>query len=421
MRRNKSNILFESVLIILILFLFNNCTNSKIDNSKKTSEIEKTYPPEVENYNYILGTQTIDPAYKFTEETGLVESAREIRKMGSNLLKIALASGGNKYKDISYKAKSLQDLVENEPSFRKVIDMDFTYYMFWAYGSENFTDGLTDEEAEQEYKAIYDLTTYLLKQYNNTGKTFYIGHWEGDWHLVNDPESMWAYDRKDVPTERIQGMTDWLNIRQKAVDDAKAKSNFTNVEVYHYTEVCLIPYNDESYPRITNKILPYTNVDYVSYSCYDATKHAFTHDDVKEKLGAALDYIELNLKPKPEIKGKRVWIGEYGYPVGRGEDADPKTSEQQDSRSRNVIQYAMEWGCPFILYWEIYNNEIKDGKQNGFWMIDDSGAKQPIYNTHKDFYKEQKEYVNDYLEMNGHLPSDEVFKEQALKYFKNKK
>ena len=34
---------------------------------------------------------------------------------------------------------------------------------------------------------MYDLTHYLLTNYNNSGKTFYLGHWEGDGYLnVND-------------------------------------------------------------------------------------------------------------------------------------------------------------------------------------------------------------------------------------------
>ena len=32
-------------------------------------------------------------------------------------------------------------------------------------------------------------------------------------------------------------MIDWLNIRQRAVDDAKARYKHSNVEVYVYTEV----------------------------------------------------------------------------------------------------------------------------------------------------------------------------------------
>jgi hypothetical protein len=28
---------------------------------------------------------------------------------------------------------------------------------------------------------VYSLTRYLLTTYNNSGRTFFLGNWEGDW------------------------------------------------------------------------------------------------------------------------------------------------------------------------------------------------------------------------------------------------
>ncbi len=50
-----------------------------------------------------------------------------------------------------------------------------------------------------------------------------------------------------------------------------------------------------------------------------------------------------------------------------------------DLLARHVMRAGLKWGCPFVLYWEMYNNEVTpDGRQRGFWLIDDHGIKQPV-------------------------------------------
>ena len=41
------------------------------------------------DFNYVIGTQTVGSKYKFTDETMLVETAKQIKNMGSNLLKFS--------------------------------------------------------------------------------------------------------------------------------------------------------------------------------------------------------------------------------------------------------------------------------------------------------------------------------------------
>ncbi len=65
--------------------------------------------------------------------------------------------------------------------------------------------------------------------------------------------------------------------------------------------------------------IPKVNLDFVSYSSYD-TEHNPTD------LRKALDYLESKLPTKDGIAGKRVFIGEYGFPAERF------TPEQQDAK-----------------------------------------------------------------------------------------
>jgi hypothetical protein len=396
--------------------------------------------PDIDTFNYTLGTQTIGATYQFTHESVLVETAQQILDLGSNVLKFTmgreyermmlkpskaayqetvqyLLNQGNDAKDaprIKFPGASptaqagnpdiqtLADLARLEPSYRRVFEMPFAYYHIWTYA---FTpgwwhEGFSQENRDKEYKEVRALVTHLLETYRGTGKTFFLGHWEGDWHLRPDLKM----DTDEMVTAvALQGMTDWLNVRQKAVDDAKRDVPHEGVQVYHYTEVNRVTdLSMAGRPSVAHSVLPKTNVDYVSYSTYDSL------DDIPNKIPRALDYIESKLPPKAGIAGKRVFIGEYGFA------AHTYPEPERDRRSRQVMRIGLEWGCPFVLCWQMYNNEFKDGHENGYWLIDDQGVKQPLWHTHHDFYQKSRHYVTDFRQKEGRLPTSEEFRRFAL-------
>ena len=280
--------------------------------------------------------------------------------------------------------------------------MPFAYYVIWTYAfmPRWWNKGFPAEDQEKEYREFYDLTAHLLKTYNGTGKTFFLGHWEGDWHLRPDLNTK---TDDGVTPESLQGMTDWLNARQRAVDDAKRRTPHRGVQVYHYTEVNHVSaIAMAGRPCLTNRVLPRTNVDFVSYSTYDSL------DDILNKIPRALDYIETKLPSKPGIAGKRVFIGEYGFAAHTYPEAD------RDRRSRQVMRVGLEWGCPFVLSWAMYNNEYSNGVENGYWLIDNQGAKQPVWHTLADFYREARRYVADCQHRTGRLPSEAEYRRFAL-------
>lgn len=361
---------------------------------------------EVARYNYVVGTQTIGVRYGFTEDTRLVETARAILAMGSNVLKIHMAGG---YED-SYALprrediRSLVELARDELSYKAVLDMPFSYYLIWTYPftGMHWQDGLTEQEAQDEYRGVYDFSCYLLKTYSGSGKAFYLGHWEGDWYLHP------GYDPRKTPAPAaLQGMIDWLNVRQRAVDDARRDTPHSQVSLYHYTEVNLVQKAMKGEAALTNSVLPNTNVDYVSYSSYDSL--GGEGQVLVDRLKAALSYIESKLPAKDGIPGKRVFIGEYGFP------SESVGAEKQAERSRDVMRAALEWGCPFCLYWEMYCNEVKDGVHRGFWLIDDRGEKQPAYHLHQRYYTRARRYVSDFRAQNGRVPTPEEFSAEAVR------
>lgn len=362
--------------------------------------------PRLDAFRYVLGTQTFSPAYQFTDKPRLLETAQAILDMGSNTLKFGIGSNyhgprGN-VPESREGIHSLTDLVRDEPTHRAVLDMPFAHTLIWVYPFAPgwWKNGYTAEDSHRQSREIYDLACHLLLTYSGSGKSFYLGHWEGDWHLRD------GYDTKtddSVKPAAVQGMVDWLNARQKAVDDAKRDTPHQGVQVWNYCEVNLVKIGLQGRKCVTNDVLPHTNVDYVSYSSYD------TQGDPRE-LEAALNHIEDRLPPKDGIPGRRVFIGEYGFP------AEHNSPAEQDSRSRQVVRVALTWGCPFALYWELFNNEVTEGRQRGFWLIDDQGHKQPVYHTHALFYAWAREFVAGFRAANGREPDPGEFGQAAVAF-----
>jgi hypothetical protein len=378
----------------------------------------KTSPERTEKtlgeYNFVVGTQTIAAGsqYKFTEKPVLIETAERILAMGSNILKISLnpAWQENAYDQEtpeSFRQASPLTLASQEATMKALLEMDFTYHLLWVTTpGVDWTDGMSEEESDMEYQSIRELVEYFKTHFRGTGKKFYIGHWEGDWLLLGSFDDT----QERIDPARIQGMIDWYNIRQKAVDDA-VNAVVSDVEVFQYLELNrVIPAMKNGFDRIVNRVLPYADVDYVSYSSWESTIEAlsergYAYQEMKDTLFHVLDCIEKNMKVKDRIKGKRVFIGEYGFPQDGG-----YYPEKQAYCSLNVMKAGIEWGCPFILYWEIYDNEGR-----GYWMIDKNNVEQPVYKAHRAFCEEMKAYVRSSIESEQHVPDVVEFRDRAVR------
>src|SRR5690348_6665159 len=301
---------------------------------------------QVDAYNCRIGTETFAGMYKFTGNTLLVETAAAITNMGSDAIKFYMGANaaGQSGVTLTSNITNLLTLARDEPSYRTVFDMPFRHIVFWAYPFANSDEwwgsGYNATQGAKDYREIYDLTRYLLTNYNNSGKTFYLGHWEGDGYLeVNG----WT---TNPASATIQGMIGWLNNRQQAVDDARAATSFTNVQVYNYAECNRVrdamlngPNNNE---RVINYVIPYvTNLDYLSYSSYDAQNLSASD------LYTTLNYMEAHLPTNKVsvVPGPRMWIGEYGWGT--------QSTAAQEPLVRAYIQRLLNWNyngqcLPFI-------------------------------------------------------------------------
>ncbi|MBU6303316.1 MAG: hypothetical protein KGS60_17345 [Verrucomicrobia bacterium] len=367
-------------------------------------------PCPADSVNTFLGTQAIGGRYHFTEDQPLLESAKRIAELGAASMKFSLSPqasfGKSKANVLQHPPErpTLAGVAGRDATHRAVLDMPFTHFFLWAYPfTTTGTAGtFNPTEREREYREIHDLAAHLLRTYSGSGKQFYLGHWEGDWHLRPgfDPAQPFPESFRDR-------FIAWLGVRQQAIDDAKRDTPHENVGVWHYTEVNLVQGFLGGGSCLTNDILPEVDVDFVSYSCYDSLQ-----GEIRKDLPAALTHIESKLKPKPAIPGKRVFLGEYGFP------ARLHPPEEQARQSVEVMITAIEWGCPFILYWELYDNEGTPERPGGFWLIDQSNRKQPLWHTHRNYFEWAEKAIADTRQRLGRPPTDAEFRVAALAYLR---
>lgn len=365
----------------------------------------------LEPYNFILGTNTIGGKYQFTSDSKLLEQAKQVRAMGSNILKISLGPNSPKTYDLSIDKNPATTLAlfNSHPDYKKVFDMDFRYIFAWVHTLTgiNWRNGINPEQEKLLYDEMYNFALYLLKTYNHSGKTFLIGNWEGDWLLHPN------YNRNYSPTqEELQNMTKWFQVRQQAIDDAKRTAGAQNVYLYHYIEVNLVLKGMKGEPCIASSILPRVNVDLVSYSSYEAIKNR-TYNEKKEQLNAIFQYLEKQLTPKDSLPfSRRVFIGEYGY---HANSKHPESFQKQYEETKEIMKIAIELNLPFALHWQLYNNEYEsNGESKQMSLINESGEKMPLYYLHQKFYQQMNRFLINYKASNKVDPSAAVFRKKAV-------
>jgi len=337
---------------------------------------------QIEQYNYILGTQAFSPVYHFSDKCAESEIADRIVEMGSTMIKFHAQD---------------DDMID-----ALMAEHSFSHVFMWYRSHPNFRNGYASSDAEADYAAMYRYTKKLLTTYNGSGVHFYIGHWEGDWYYLG------GYNTAQVRVSDTvtEGMIAWLNNRQQAVDDAKRDTPHENVFVWNYLELnrpCDALYNQCD--RVVNRVLPHTTVDYVSYSAYDSM------DLLAEEVAQVIAYIYANLPDKAGVPGPRVFVGEIGQPSANC------SFNPQKHRMVNLANIAKYLACPvgFVLYWQMYDNEKQeDGSCRGFWLINDINEKQPLYDGFQAILAKGKEYVKSYFNDRGTVPANDEYRAYLL-------
>jgi hypothetical protein len=368
----------------------------------------------VETYNHILGAQQIGRQYHFGEsDVQVLNAARALYRQGSRVFKMAISEKyayQNGVQD-DPSIDSLTNVVRDEPSIRAVLDMPFTDILFWvstfavpSWGQVATDTGLDAATEQLIYDEIYDFTVHLLTNYNHSGKSFYIGNWEGDWLLAGsgsqDPEN-------DITLAKINGMIDWATVRQQAIDDAKAATSHTNVDVWYYLEMNRGDWAVDGRPCVVNSVMPnLTKLDFVSFSSWSIKN--FNESDTHDVLDVIHDALPTNAPPP----GPRLIIGEYGFAQ------QTMTQQEQVDLYIDKIQHYLNWsgGSPrFILMWEFFWNEL-GGSENwkNMHQITEDNERYLLYYLHENYFRDMRRWVETYYEVHGSVPSRATYAAGAV-------
>lgn len=318
---------------------------------------------EVEFYNTVIGTQIFAPKYHFGEEGALVGAAREMLRLGSSCIKFDLNPWG--YPELKGFTGDSVAVLDTEP-YRKVFELPFSTYVLWWH-PENIYDR-SENRVEKAYREVFRLAELLLKRYSGSGKCFLIGNWEGDWLALRKD----LRHNRDADPAVLDGLKVYFSAMQRAVEDARNTFAHRDVKVAHYVEVNLpLDAKDHGFHRLTNALLPELRVDAVSYSCYDSLQ--------LHRLTEALDYIEQNAvftDYLDDIFRKKVWIGEFDAYCGDYNQIRAGIGRrEQRSNVREAVVAAVSWGCPYVFFWEMYNNE----ECGVYKLVDESGRRTAAY------------------------------------------
>jgi len=106
----------------------------------------------------------------------------------------------------------------------------------------------------------------------------------------------------------------------------------------------------------------------VSYAAWD------TQND-PASLRRALNFIARHAPDSEPFGAKNVYVGEFGKPEN---EFTRQVVERSVSRTFST---AYRWGCPYVVFWQVYCNEAKkpivEGNDDvkGFWLIRPDGTR----------------------------------------------
>ena len=389
--------LFFTILSI-VFFL---SASAQLTDEQILQTIEKHQPLKgakiSKNIKHKLGATHVAGKYYFTNEPYLIEGARKMHEMGYGVFKVWFRKTGSGYpynSNWNLPAKMTLTELAQHPYWVSTFDMPFSTFALSVDGAGVKT---TDSSATAEEEEVYELTKYLLQRYKNRKVNFIIHNWEGDWMMRGGTGDYARWSRKAgdliravdgdrktvlVPNDsmqRINNMAKWFSARQRGVDRARAEFPDSKCKVYHAIEANKVMDSQDGIPGIVNSVLPLTETDMVSWSCYDGM------DESGVKLYKGIEYIKSFMRPTSYMKGKKVvFLGEIGIPEQRYEGLTSK--DPVIARWDAYVGVCEALNIPYIIQWELYCNEPKNeelrklndvrktDEMRGFWLIRPDGT-----------------------------------------------
>lgn len=339
----------------------------------------------------IMGAAHAGGLYHFTNEPYLVEGCKDVLSLGMRGVKLWFTAVSVQYLfNSEWNLPKNPTLLEQakHPYFEAAFAMPFDYFALevqpvhgrkvTGYSMDPDSDFAADEQQ------VYELASYLLTKFKDRSVTFILQNWEGDWMLASGEMENWKKGVYPEAERRAQAMVRWINARQRAVEKARAEHPGTKCKVLHGVEVNQVLWTWKGVPTVTSSVLPHVKTDLISWSCYDGL----------QGWKRSADVTAVGLWQGIETLKHFGWHDGHQPPIYMGEIGLPENSNFTTEDIRKIWYGAFRTlfaqKTPYIIQWEIYNNELKDGsppsqgktstdpeQQKGYWIRKPDGSLSP--------------------------------------------
>lgn len=365
----------------------------------------------------ILGVTHSHGQYALTDKPFLIEGAEAVNTLGARIIKLWFYPIYDKmYLWHSQWPKDVLNLesLAKTPYYEAVFAMPLHTYVLetaeFGMRKHFWKRGLSPSDKAKVHDDVYHLAKHLLTHYRGTGKTFVLQNWEAD----NEIKYALKDTSPDTWDAAFQGMVDWINTRQQAVEQARRECGADGVRVAHAFEVNFVPSLQDlasgkkykkAYPLAVDVVVPKTHCDLYSLSSWE------TWPPGKETgLFGRLQYLA-DKAPHDGIFGaNNLMLGEFGSHENEFEDprknypayiGDPPGAAFYAHHL--MINAALRAGVRYILYWELYANDLRMGGKHegkglppgvmatadqcvGNWLTRPDGSHVPTYDYFKGLF-----------------------------------
>ena len=365
----------------------------------------------------ILGVTHTRGQYAFTDNPFLIEGAEAVNTLGAQIIKLWFSPGYQKsyawHSQWPTNISSLEELAQTS-YFEAVFAMPFHTYVLEVYEfmpkNDFWRNGLSPADRERVHDDVYKLARLLLTRYRGTGKTFVLQNWESD----NAIKHALKGARPDTWDVAYQGMRDWINTRQAAVEQARRECGTNGVQVVNALEVNFVPpWNNlvsgkpykKTYPLVVDIVVPQTHCDLYSLSSWETWSPGS-----EESVFDRLQYLAAKAPHNGIFGTNNLMLGEFGahedvfekpeknYPIYRGDTAGAAFYALQ-----LMVNSALRAGVRYMIHWQIYDNDLRMGGKEegkglppgvmataeqcvGNWLIRPDGAHVPTYDYFKGLF-----------------------------------
>ena len=295
------------------------------------------------------------------------------------------------------------DAIINLPRYRAVLaDPALETIVLTAYPVHDYGGGPDDLNLQRPWGAelerlereqITALGHWLFREFGDSGKTIIVANHEADEKIMD------IANYTGSPEAAVDTFRNWMRTRFEAVEAVRAAHPNARLRLLHAFEIALVnlqvmPHREsfrKAAPQRPSQrgwsalldVVPHAPFDLISYSAYESTNSPYETQNPDQpppqtaaRLKRDLDRIRAVARPSVSAEGRKqfgenfVMIGELGYARDRFEHLQ---SGPILPRLYAALRTSIEWGCPYVVLWQVFDHPLHGGEAWGFGMHDRQG------------------------------------------------